>query len=64
MNHLLRYPEDVERLREALPALKDEPAERIASWYAEFSEEWWAAGWIRLDADKIDEFSLWLAQHV
>lgn len=53
---------DVTTIREYLSRVGDLSAtdEEIEDKYAEFSESRYAAGWMRLDDELLDEFATWL----
>lgn len=53
---------DVTTIREYLSRVGDLSAtdEEIEDKYAEFSESKYAAGWMRLDDELLDEFATWL----
>lgn len=54
--------EDITTIREYLSHVGDLSAtdEEIEEKYAEFSESKYAAGWMRLDDELLDEFATWL----
>lgn len=54
--------EDITTIREYLSRVGDLSAtdEEIEDKYAEFSENKYAAGWMRLDDELLDEFATWL----
>lgn len=53
---------DIATIREYLSRVGDLSAtnEEIEDKYAEFSESRYAAGWMRLDDELLDEFATWL----
>ena len=55
-----RYPDDIAKLRAAIPELVDATDLQIQEMYEEWSEWFWAAGWLRIDKGVAEEFKEWI----
>jgi len=60
----IQWPEDVAKLKEALPALNFLTNYQIQELYGSFSEEQYCAGWLVLDENTIKEFEEYLNEEV
>lgn len=59
----VRYPEDVSILKSEIPELASLSDVTVQTLYSDWSEDWYAAGWIYLSSG-LDEFRGWLRQEV
>lgn len=62
----IRYPEDVRRLRDAIPELRSVSDADVQRLYAEWSEYFYSASWLSMDPvyNRIDEFAEYLREDV
>lgn len=62
----IRHPEDIRVLRKDVPAFNSAffTSEEIQKLYSLFSEEQYAAGWMGLSPDIVEEFAAWLEEEV
>lgn len=58
----VRHPEDVARLKREVPALRDLPDIIVQMLYSDWSENYWAAGWLILEDEYIKEFKQYLEE--
>ncbi len=56
----VEYPEDIARLRAAVPEIALLADQAVASLYSDFSDEGYCAGWMHLSEDLIIRFRHWV----
>lgn len=57
----IEFPQDVATLRSAIPELAHLPDFAIQAYYEAYSDTY-AAGWLIVDAERIDSFRSWLME--
>jgi len=60
----IRWPDDIAVLKEQIPELQFLSDYTIQNLYSNWSEDYWAAGWLILSKPTIKEFAEYLRQEV
>jgi len=60
----IEYPEDISKLKAGIPELMDVNDSLIQQMYAQWSEDYYCAGWLIMSEGTVEEFRSWLLSDV
>ena len=54
------HPEDIQKIKEIIPELRKYSGGQVQTFYREFSDDVYCAGWIDTDIEHVYRFARWL----